>query len=319
MRARSSRLSFPDAERALVYIAAGRGLSAGLPPDRALEASVELAHGRTAAALRSCAALTRRGTSVLDALASKGLVHPLDRAVLDSAEQAGRLDAALSALGKHYESRHQRFARLKGRMLLPGFILLVAILIGPLPGLVAGSVSAGQYLLHITGLLTLVALVVYLVYIIRGGTRARGWPAPITRAALHLPVVGQIVSLELRATAYSALHLMLSSGIPALDAVRILRDSAQGTYRSEQMNRAERSLLAGATLTAALADAGMLKARTDEAIMLAAETAGRIESGFAHLASACAAELEDWHRGLAVWVPAIVYALVAGYVAAGFF
>ena len=308
-----------DADRALIYTGLGRSLSAGLPPDRALEACGDLVDHAANRSLRIAAKAVREGKSLLQTLSAQGLTNPLDRAVLECAEQSGAIDSALQALGRSYEARHLRQHKLKGQLLLPAVTLLFAILLGPLPALVSGRITLMSYMGRAAIIIVGVCIAFMLVRALVRQFRAHGWPAFVTRTALGTPVLGTALSFERRAGFYETLALMLGAGLAAHQAIQLVHRAERDALRKGQLSVVTAALTGGSTVADALDQANLIKREFDLPILSAGEQAGRLQQSLESLAKDCQREAGDWQRLIGQWIPVLVYAAVCAYVAMGFF
>ncbi|MDX5372118.1 MAG: type II secretion system F family protein, partial [Pseudomonadaceae bacterium] len=75
-----------------------------------------------------------------------GVFTPLEGSLVRAAQSAGSPAGMFERLAERHARRAEQGAALRARLLLPGGVLLLALLIQPLPALVGGSLGAGAYL-----------------------------------------------------------------------------------------------------------------------------------------------------------------------------
>ena len=311
---------FKDRDKGLVFTALGRALSAGLGPDRALGAIIEPDAGAIGAALgRAKSAVVKGGTTLSQALARVGFLGPADAAMTACAEVTGRTDVAFERLGRYYEARHLRHHKLKSRLLYPAFLFVLTLFISPLPKLVSGDITPGQYILHTLLMLALVGAVAYLVIRIGAWLRHSGWPRGLFTISSLIPIVGPITVLEHRVSFYRQIELMLGAGVPAMEAAAAFDKSARGSLQRFAASRLNGSLTRGESLATALLASGFVDEKHDYPLLAAAEAAGRIEDCLQRLSTHSESELEDWYKMLSVWLPFLVYGVVVAFVISGMF
>jgi len=314
----TSTARFKDRDKGLVFTALGRALSAGLSPERALEAIIEPGTGPVTAALRRAkSTVTKAGRPLSQALAGVGFLGPADAAMAASAEVTGRTDVAFERLGRYYETRHLRHHKLKSRSLYPALLFVLALFISPLPKLVSGEITLGGYLLHALLMLALVGATGYLVVRICTWLRHSGWPRELFAACSFLPIIGPITVLENRLGFYQQTGLMLGAGVPPMEAAAVFQKSAQGSLHRLGAVQLNRSLGRGESVASGLLASGFVDQQHDHPLLAAAEAAGRIEDCLERLSTHYERELDDWYKMLSVWLPFVVYGVVVAFVISG--
>jgi len=305
-----------DFERAGIFQALGRALGAGLSPVQALEAMQGLGDAALDARLRRVASALRKGTALTAALDRLGLLAAADQPLLAAAEATGTLDRVCERLARRYERAGTRWRKLKGRLLLPGAVLVIGIVVLPLPAVAAGRLSGGGYLLRTGALLALLALLAKLASMLARRWRAHGTPGMLTAVARLLPGLGSLSRLQQRADVCERLAVSLQCGLPAADALDALRHAERNVRLRADLVAARSALGAGTGVADALGRAGLLD-RSGYAIVSAGEAAGGLDETLARVAGTAHDALDDAWALLAQWIPVLVYLLVAGTVAAG--
>lgn len=185
----------------------------------------------------------------------------VERSMLASGWESGRIDAALDSVVARRELMRQTGRRVKSQMILPVVVLVAGALIAPLPGLLLGgsfigyALSAGLPIAMLTG----AVLVIRQMYLARQREH-RDWsltqpPAPVTgfdAALLGLPVVWRTERLRNLMEFCDLLGNLLLSGIALREALeRTARAMPNGFYR-RMVARMHRAVVDGRSLGQAL-------------------------------------------------------------------
>ena len=292
--------TIPARERQQLLESLGRMLGAGLPAARAA-ATLAPASGPARTATRTLRMQLEDGRSVAAALRRAKLISPLETLQLEHAEQAGRVDTALSRMADQDAARITRARQLRNKLIAPGAILVVALLASPLPKLVAGTLTWAGYALRAVLPLAVIAA---LAVVIR-----RLLPRAGQRFHEALPVVGPLLRRRARLESLVSLHGLLDAGVPAIDALAAMAPE------SDQMTFAHGELRGGASVAAALRDAGVIDGQGGYARVDSGEHAGRLVEALARHVAEAEADQAGREALLAEWVPRLVYVAAAGFAA----
>lgn len=309
-------IAVTDGARAELCQGLGRALSAGLPAAQALDALAGIAGGALDVPLRRAADAARRGSAVPLALSRQGLLPQRDVALLTAAHANGVLDRVCERLAARYARSHARWRQLRGRLLLPAAVLVVAVIVLPLPALAAGDLGVAGYATQTGAALALLGVLAVAARRLVRRSRAAGTPGWLTRAARLLPGMARLSRLHQRADACERLALASASGMPVDEALAAMRDAETGAVRRAALVAAQRALGGGAGVAGALRQAGLLDA-PGYAIVAAGEAAGRLDDTLERVAAGCHDALDDAYALLAQWIPVVLYVMVAGVVAVG--
>ncbi len=310
-------LPLDDSCRSDLYSGLALGLGAGLTPEHTLQAVNDVCTGALAVPLSRARSAVSKGTGFSRALAQQGLLPALDRALVSAAEDAGRLDHVFDHLAERYQRAHARWQRMKGRLALPGFILVFAILVLPIPALFQARITTTDYAITTALLLALVAACVITARGVVRHWRSHGPPSLATRIARMLPLIGRLSRLHERADAVEALALNVASGVAAREALSNMRLATHNAVHRASLGKASACLEGGAPLAESLRKAELLDVAEGYALVSAGEQAGRLENVLERYARICHGQLDDVYDVLAQWIPVVVYLAVASVVAAG--
>ncbi len=306
-----------DLERATYLIALGRGLSAGLPPDRAFDALVKDAAPAHRASLRSARGAVAKGKTISRALSKTGLLYAVDQGIVQSAERAGASHEAITALGEIYKQRGERWRQLKGRLMLPAVVLLVGAAALPLPAWFAGRIDALEYILRSAGLVAAVFALALCLRQVVVFVAHNGLPEPWPRVVRLLPYLKTPAWAHERARVFTSLALLLRCGVAAIDALVLLERYSSGGSARQRLSRTLQQVRASASVADGLRESALLEPSEGYALVSTAEAAGRLDDGLQGYALKNESHLDDWYDGVGRWLPVTVYLFVIAIVFGG--
>lgn len=315
--AKTRPIKLTDGDRAELFLAMGRGLNSGLPPDRVLEGAKDVCDGKLNRQLRLASNGVRKGTSLILALDRGGLISEIDYAMLSCAEDAGAIDVVMLSLAERYESRHNRWRKLKGKLLYPAVIFVIALFLAPLPALFAERITGTDYILRSFGMLALFVMIVHVFQMLLRQLNANGWPMSVSRLARVMPYVGNLARLHERSEFNGNLAIMLKSGLSVRDALEEYRRVQPEGLRREHIVQAKSAIEGGSNVTDALHETELIDDREGFAIISTGEGAGKLEEGLLRYSLACESVLEHEYDLIARAVPVVVFLMVALMVASG--
>ena len=221
-------LALSLAQRHLLFQALARAEHASVPVTRALEPLRAESRGRLTQRLEVMQAALERGLPIGRAGRQAGLFTPWEGRVLESAANAGTLEAVLARLAEHHATRQHWAQQVRSRLALPLLLLVVMALVAPLPALVGQAIDGAGYLRRALLPLASLAALVYLLTRVARHARGQDLPRVLERLLLWLPGVGRMVRLRAQRDLLMNLALLLAAGRPAVEALR----EAAATVRS---------------------------------------------------------------------------------------
>ncbi|HEX9391699.1 MAG TPA: type II secretion system F family protein [Usitatibacteraceae bacterium] len=293
----STPAPLPLRTRAALFTQLAALENAGLPAARAF-AMLELEGEAQSRIAQTQQLLARRG-DIAAAGESSGLFTKLDARLIRAALLAGSPGTMYRRLAEVYTQRAAQSATVKSRLLLPAFLFLAALLIGPLPGFITGTIGMGAYAWKILRPLLLTGVLILL-----------------GRQLLpYLPPFNRINARRNRRDFFESLALMLEAGIPMLEALPAARDIIDDAGIKREFASIAPRIAKGATLAQALA---ALPRGEDAHLVSFVETgeqSGTLpEMLFRHVALETNS-INDFYAQLAVWAPRLVYGLVVLWMA----
>jgi general secretion pathway protein F len=299
--------------RADLYSQLGAMETAGLPPEKAfgllkLPRDVQ---PRVEAARR----LLARGLDPAQAGEKSSLFGKLESTLVRAALAAGSPAPTYRRLGELYTKRAMQLASMKSRMWLPGFMLLVALVLGPIAGLITGSIGPGEYLWKMLRPMLIIGAIVYVARSLPNWTRdGAGW---LDALLPRLPLFGRMHMRRNARDYFESLALLLEAGVPMLEALPKAEATIQNRLLRIQFERVHAMVDAGAPLVQALPPMPVLGDERALAFIQTGEAAGSLPEMLFRHADMETEAIDHFWAQVAVWVPRVVYALVAVWMAAG--
>lgn len=187
-----SAVVLPGAERARLYAHLAAMLRAGLPLAEAL------AHAPLPSAAQgwrtACVQRMRAGQPLSAAARGQGVFGAEDWPLVQAGEATGALERIFERLAERHAGRSANLRSMRSRMMLPALVLLLALLIQPLPALVAGRIGIGEALAPLLATVLLMGVAVFfgralLAWLLRpaGGILAAPCPARTRAGGRGLP------------------------------------------------------------------------------------------------------------------------------------
>lgn len=308
----------PVAARADLFAHLAAMEKAGLPADKAF-ALLRLP-GAGGARLDATRMLLSRGVGPASAGQRSGLFSDLEASCVRAALAAGSPASTYHRLAALYAERVRLAASMKSNMMVPLLTLVIALFVRPLPALVAGSLSAGGYLLQ--GLWPLLAAAALFRLVKRSPHwLASGAPTPLRRqieqSLLRIPLVGPMVIRSNLRDFLEHLAILLEAGLPMFDALPVAEATiGNGVIRTE-CARIKPAMVAGATLAQAVSALRVGGSDRLLGYVLTGEESGRLpEMLFRHVQAETEALSEIQHQA-ATWIPRVLYTLLLLWVGYG--
>lgn len=237
----------------------------------ALDANCEMAAKiRLKRTLRRMSDEIRKGASFSAVVArEKKIFSPMIANLIASGEQSGNLDSILERLADNLEKSRELKQQLLSAMLYPSFVLIAAV--GVVVFLVVGVIprfatfltarnaelpASTQMLMDVSAWALNYGKVIAIVIgstvfaILAAYTMPRG-KLVIDRVLLAIPVIGGAIRASAMAQAGWSLAMLLSSGVTALESLRITGSVIGNLAVSDCFRRAAEGLLEGKPLSKA--------------------------------------------------------------------
>jgi type II secretory pathway component PulF len=310
-------------------------LGAGVPLDRALGfGTAHLGHDGLETALRETRRAVRNGSALADSLGRHGhYFDPLYVATVSAGESTGALDAVFERLADHLEETGELRSQVRSALIYPvlmacvtvlGTVVLLGFVVPRFADIMADA--GGQLPLTVRLLMAASAVVtggwfIWLALLalgVFGLRRALGRPETLRRwhaRRLELPWIGEFERKYLTARFARTLGLLLRSGLPMLQALRIARASASNLVFQAGVDRAAAAVAEGGNVASSLA--GTLPPLASQ-MLAVGEESGQLDSLCLRVADAYDADVRRTLRTMVALVePAmiLVFGTLVGFVA----
>ncbi len=272
-------------------------INSGLPVEEALGAVARQA-GRTRLSGLLMAVRTKvmEGHTLAASLADFPSVFPeLYRATVAAGEQSGHLDVVFERLADYTEARQQMRQKIGLAMFYPLLLTGVAILIVAglltyvVPQVIQVFASMNQQLPLLTRSLIATSdfLSTYghwlfggIVLIIIGfsyAMRHLGFRRSVHRFLLHVPLLSRLIRGTNAARYARTFSILMASGVPVLEALRIAAQVVSNVPMKEAVERAAVRVREGSSLHRAMAESGYFPPLTVQ-LIASGESSGRLEA-----------------------------------------
>jgi general secretion pathway protein F len=289
--------------RAELFMQLSRLEAAGLPYDRAV-ATIALPRPATAR-LKAMQALAARGVDAAKAGQQSGLFTPIEARLVRAALNAGSPARTYERLAGYYSQRAMQWSAIKSRLMLPAFMLGLALLVPPLPALITGTLGMAGYVWRVISPVLFIAAVVAVMRLLA---------MPFYK---RIPLYGPIFIRANLRDFFESLALMLEAGLPMLEALPpAIETVSDGDIRRE-LARVRQRVERRETFAAALEDVSYLRGSRAIAFAHTGEESGTLPEMLMRHAEIETETVVEFYKQVAVWVPRIIYLLVAIKIALG--
>lgn len=188
-------------------------------------------------------------------------------------------------------------------------IIVAAVFLGPIVALATGTLSLTKYLqLTLLPLLLGAACVVWLARLLRHDT---------PELVRMLPIFGKLYVRHNLRNYFESLALMLEAGLSILDALpKALATLSSASLRRELSSVASR-IRSGATFSQSVSKVTQLNKNPVLAYIETGEASGTLPEMLFRYTTGEAVALQHAQQQITDWLPRIIYALVAGWMAYG--
>lgn len=264
--------------------------------------------------------LVTQGVDVATAGKKSTLFTPLEVSLLSAALHAGSPATTYRRLADSYTRQAQQIATIKSSLLLPSLVFIIALLVQPLPSLIAGTISGWGYLALVLRPLAALLALVYLV------TRLKNWfahaPATptqtwIARQLTQVPVFGAMHVRRNNHDFFAALALLLEAGIPMFDALPKAAEVISNSVIREDFSRLKPRMLQGVTLAQAVEQLAFVGNAHVVGYIQTGEGSGTLPEMLLRFTNAESDAVSHFQKQVADWLPRIVYGLLVLWIAYG--
>lgn len=241
-----------------------------------------------------------------------------------SGEESGSLASAFKRLADFYMTRHKLYSKIKGAMIYPVFVILLAIaviaivMMKAIPAIANTFLDQGEnlpgitlFLIHCSDffrkwfwLIAIIILLIVLAIVIYA--RTADGAMKLSQKMLKMPLIGKIERLNLASQFSSTMATMLIAGLPLIRALNITGNTLTNKYVSASIERAVKNLEAGFSLGECLKHENTLDELLIEMCTMG-EQSGSIEETLSSISKYYDYETETAaSRALSILEPAIL-------------
>lgn len=308
----------PDRIRADMFTHLSAMERAGLPPDKSF--SLLPLPGNLQPRLTALRKLIAKGIDVPTAGLRSGLFSTMEFNILHAACSAGSPALSYTRLATRYEQKARQASLIKSRMIMPLLVLFIALAVQPLPALVAGSITGGQYVIFVVRPFILLA-------IIAGSCRYLwSWLSIPTDSPSKLkvsfsvfltriPLFGTILVRRNVRDFYENLALMLESGIPIFEALPKAVNTVNLCIIRSDFSRLKPAMERGLTLTQAVSDLQFQGRYSAHSFVNTGEASGNLPEMLLRYANGESEAVAQFQQQAADWLPRLFYGIVLGWMA----
>lgn len=287
-------------------------LETGVPLAEALDAFTESTRpGPLRKIVAAVAARIHSGTAFSTAIREFPRVFPaLMVTLLEASEASGKMSMMLGRIADYLAKERRTVRQIKGALTYPGVMITIAITVtaflvtwvlprfariyesreAALPPLTTFVLGISKFLTTywyavIGGAVALVGIFL-LTRATASGRRAFDW------CRLKMPVIGPMFSKYYLTRATRTLGTLLASGVPLLEAVRIVRGVTGNVYWTDLWSSIESSMTVGGTFSDCIRQSWLIPAPVAQMI-LAGEKSGRLPDVLDRVASAAEQDLDE--------------------------
>jgi len=296
--------------RAHLFAQLAQAERGGVPVLQALKIVTGSANASLQQRLSLMRSFASSGMDIARAGLRSGLFLAWETRLLHAAMTSGKLAQSYAGLSQRHADRARRVSRIKGSLVLPFAVLIVAVFVAPLPALFRGEISGASYLLITAGRLGLLFLALFLLSAAWSQLGRTGADNTLFRLLLRVPFAGRIIRRQQRRDFLLSLVLLLEAGVAAFEALALAADSVSHPDMRKRFSTSVHRAKEGATLTQALVACGALQDSTAEKLLRTGEFAGRTDEMIRHHIRQLEEQLDAQFATLVEWTPRGVYILV---------
>jgi len=286
-------------------------LHAGIPLAEGLGALAEQSdHRKLQMILAGIRQKVNEGSSLADAMAEHGAVFTeLYVNMVRSGESAGNLDAVLARMANFLDSQNELRSKVTGAMAYPILMaivgtavmtVLMVVVVPPIAGIFADSGKAlpwnTQILIGVASIAggywwVVLPLLIGAFFLLRRWARKPKGRILMDRVKLRILIVGRLIRLLAVARFARTLATMLSSGVPVLTALEIVKRVLNNRVLEKVIEDARVAIREGESIAATLKKSGQFPSMMCHMVAVG-ERSGQLEAMLENVAGAYERDVE---------------------------
>jgi len=278
----------------------------------------------------------KKGNSLSQALGDfEDVFSPLMVSMVQSGEESGNLVQALGVVSDQMEKQYNLNKKVKGAMVYPGVIMSVMVIIGIfmlvyiVPTLTKTFTelnidlpASTQFIINLSDFLknNYVAssgIILFIVLILYGAGKSTIGKRGFDWFFLHMPMISEMVKEINSARTTRTLASLLTSGVPFVRALQIVKDVVQNSYYKEVLGKAEKNIQMGLPISKVFGEASKLYPIFVSEMMAVGEETGELGPMLLKVASFYEEEVDQKTKNLSTIVEPFLMVIVGAVV--GFF
>ena len=307
-------------------------IHAGIPLAEALGALAEQSdHRKLQMILAGVRQKVNEGSALADALAEHRAVFPeLYINMVRSGESAGNLDAVLARMANFLDSQNELRSKVSSAMAYPILMavvgtgvmtVLMVVVVPPIAGIFADAGKAlpwnTQFLIAVAAIAggywwLVLPLLIGAVLLLRRWARKPKGRAFMDRVKLRIIIVGRLIRLLAVARFARTLATMLSSGVPVLTALDIVKRVLNNTVLEKVIEDARVAIREGESIAATLKKSGQFPSMMCHMVAVG-ERSGQLEAMLENVAGAYERDVEmEVTRMTSLLAPIMILMMAVG-------
>jgi general secretion pathway protein F len=254
------------------------------------------------------------GQPIAEAGFKAGIFDDTLKTLIHAAEASGQLASVYRRLANHYNHKNARIKKVKSRLYLPIFMLMIAIFVQPLPALINAEITGFRYLQFSLGQLLLIGLGMYLLISLPTIVHKLGFERAWHRLQLRFPLLANWISKRQINEFFFILSLMLESGLAFADALPKAVASIKNSILRDKFIPGLKLCSSGASVHETLSKVSIINNAMLH-IIESSEQSGKLAGGISHFTKIEAETIGLQNDALAEWLPRLAYSLVAIWMA----
>jgi type IV pilus assembly protein PilC len=242
---------------------------------------------------------------------------PLYTNMVRAGEAGGMLDVILERLAEYLEKAQALKRRVVGAMIYPAVVMTIAVAVVlsimtfiipkfadvfrdlnvPLPSLTLLLMDASDFIASWPGVFVLLVLPASLALFAKAWARTRGGAVAVDRAKLAMPLLGAVFRKSTISRFCRTLGTLLQSGVPLLEALKIVRGTVGNEIAAREVDRVHDSVREGDSIAGPLAGSPVFDPIVVNMIDVGEET-GQLDRMLLKIADTFDAEVDALVSGL---------------------
>lgn len=289
-------------------------LDAGVPIMRSFDIVIEGRHGYFKRVLSQVRDSVSKGSSLTESMAKHRHIFPtLDRMLVEAAEHSGSLGESFKMLSEWHEFVQRIVSRMLMGLIYPFLILHVAAFVFPLPKLILGNITGGEYLYFAFKVVVWLYILVLIIGIrVYRPETMRLIRLPMDYLTLRIPVLGAAVYQLCISRYMRAFGMLYKAGVPIAESV----ERAARAVGNEAVARLFRGSITSIRGGGMAYDGLSPRLPNDyRHLWQIGEETGELDKTVSKIAQISADRADMYFRGFARGFPILIYFIIMGMMA----